>query len=131
MFLSLTKGGRIHDYKQLKEWGVLEKIPDKVCIWVDLGFQGIEKDYPTKKVSISVKRKKGKQLTPLEKDLNRITASLRVLIENTLAGVKRMRCLTDKYRNHREGFEDEICLICSALWNFHLKISHFLTFPFF
>ena len=54
------------------------------------------------------KRKpKGSELSPEEKENNRKISSARVINENAIAGVKRLRVVSDVYRNIKEGFEDK------------------------
>ena len=37
--------GKIHDKAQLDKENLVDKIPDKVLIQGDLGFQGLQKEY--------------------------------------------------------------------------------------
>jgi len=69
------------------------------------------------------KRKpKGRELTEEEKEQNRMISSERVINENAIAGVKRLRIVSDVYRNIKENFEDKVMLIACGLWNFHLEM---------
>lgn len=97
-----------------------ENIPEGVTTWVDLGFQGIEGDYPSLKVSIPRKKPRGKELREEDKKLNTWTASLRVLVEHAIGGVKRLGSLSQVYRNYTPKFEDKLMNVGCGLWNFHL-----------
>jgi hypothetical protein len=48
LVLSKTKPSRYHDYALFKELN--PQIPPHIVNWVDLGFQGIKKDFPSLEV---------------------------------------------------------------------------------
>lgn len=121
LILSPTVGGSNHDYREFKESNLGNNLPPKVEAIVDLGFQGIEKDYPDLKVSIPDKKPKGKELATLQKLVNKTIASVRVVAEHAIGGVKRFGAVTQVYRNRRTDMDDTFMLLCCGLWNFHLK----------
>jgi hypothetical protein len=41
-------------------------------------------------------------------------------VENALAGVKRLRIVSDIFRNRVKNFDDLAMLMASGLWNYHL-----------
>jgi len=57
-------------------------------VWLDLAFIGFDKDYPEACVMMPKKKPRGKELTDEEKAQNK-----------TIAGIKRLRITTDKFRN--------------------------------
>jgi hypothetical protein len=122
-FLSPTKNGRIHDMKQLEKTGILSHIPPGITVWVDSGYQGIKKLLKTG-VNVMIPKKKSKNypLTAAEKEENRVIAGIRVVIENTIGGIKRYGSLTQVYRN-RKGQDDKFIYLASGLWNFHLDTT--------
>ena len=122
MVLSNTVGGSNHDYKLLKQSGFADNLPPKVEAIVDLGFQGIEKDYPSLKVSIPDKKPKGGELTIVQSPINRRVSSIRVVVEHSISGVKRLRAVSDIYRNRKPGTDDRLILVSCGIWNFHLKM---------
>ena len=60
---------------------------------VDLGFVGFEKDYPCKKLYIPNKKPKGQELTSEQKAENKLLAGERIVVEHSIAGLKRYRIL--------------------------------------
>ena len=52
LILPPTKPGRRNDYFRFKQSGIGDILPPDVAAWVDLGFVGIEKDYPNLEVVI-------------------------------------------------------------------------------
>jgi len=120
-YLSPVYVGTSHDFSILKtefpphlEWF------KKFDIKVDLGYLGIAKEYACKTLSIPHKKTKNKALTEGQKDENKRMASERVCVENSFAGLKRFRILSDRLRLHRLDFYDVIFGICAGLWNFYL-----------
>ena len=63
------------------------------------------------------KRKKGQSLTPEEKEENKIISSLRVVNEQAIGGIKRMRSTADIYRNRRAYTDDKFISIAAGIWN--------------
>lgn len=54
-------GGRVHDYPLLKRSRVMERLPKEVIKRVDLGYQGIETDYPDHAVVIPNKKPRNQE----------------------------------------------------------------------
>lgn len=120
LYLSPTKPGKMHDKKITDKASFIRCIPEDVAIWSDTGFQGIQKQH--KNVLMPKKKPKGRCLTVDEKQENKIISSIRIVVENAVAGIKRYNCLTNTFRN-KNGSDDMMMNICSGLWNFHLEMS--------
>jgi len=88
---------------------------------VDLGFVGFEKDYPCKNLYIPNKKPKGKELTPEQKAENKLLAGERIVVEHSIAGLKRYRILSDRLRMHDLDLYNQVLGICAGLWNFRLS----------
>lgn len=121
LILTKTISGRNHDYTIFKKGDI--KIPASVQAFFDLGFYGIENDYPDVEAILPIKKPKGKDLTPCDRLYNRIVSKKRVKIEHTIAGIKRFKCTSDKFRNRSNKTADDFILLSAGLWNFHLKKS--------
>ena len=63
------------------------------------------------------KRKKGKSLTPEEKEENKVISAIRVVNEQAIGGIKRMRSTADIYRNRRANTDDKFMVISAGIWN--------------
>ena len=87
---------------------------------VDLGFQGITEDYKFGKLSIPIKKKPKKELLEVEKTINKSRSSIRVLVENSIAGFKRYRFLSDRLRCRSMALYNKAAGICAGIWNFCL-----------
>ncbi len=56
--------------------------------------------------------------------LNHILAGTRILVENTIAGVKRCRIVKEVFRNTKEGFSDLVMEVACALHNLRVDCRH-------
>lgn len=118
--LSPTVEGKTHDFAMLKDTEWIARIPPGIRAYLDLGFQGVQKLYPDLAVVMPKKKPKGKELTAEEKKQNKDISRIRIVVENTMAGIKRLRIVSDVFRNRKEGFDDQVMLISCGLWNYHL-----------
>ena len=121
VLLGETQGGRVHDYPLLQGSGWLPRLPEGLRLWVDRGFQGIEQAAPQLEVFQPSKKPRGRRLPRWARGLNRLVAKVRVRAEHAIAGIKRLRCLTDVYRNRRKAMEDHLMVVGCGLWNLHLQ----------
>jgi len=60
------------------------------------------------------KKPKNGKLTDVEKAENSVSSALRMPIENAFAGLKRMKCVYDVYRN-RNGQDDYFIFLTAGL----------------
>jgi len=118
-----TKPGRRSDYFRFKQSGIGDVLPPDVAAWVDLGFVGIEKDYPHLAVVIAHKKPKNGQLTPEQRQENTIISQLRIKIEHTISRLNRFRAVADIYRNHNGHWADTFILMAAGLSNYHLRFA--------
>jgi hypothetical protein len=123
LLLSETEAGKHHDYRIAKDENVLSNLSEDIGVWVDLGFHGIKKDYPQLNVVIPHKKPRGGELSVEQKAENRIIAGIRVIVEHTIAGIKRLKAVTDPYRNHKFLVADKFILLACGIWNYHLKMA--------
>jgi len=121
ILLSIARGGKVHDKKQLDEEEWIENIPDEVAIEGDLGFQGLQNEFVN--VHLPHKKPKGKELTESQKAENREFSRQRVICEHAHAGIKRCRSVTDVYRNRVTDFDDRLMLNATGLWNYYLEAA--------
>lgn len=122
-FSSETMEGKEHDFTLLKEQAPPEFIPKKIKKHLDLGFKGFDKQYPGHSISMPQRKPRTKELTEPQKEKNKEKPSIRVLVEHAIGGVKRLRIVTDVFRNKVKGFDDQVMLISCGLWNYHLASS--------
>jgi hypothetical protein len=114
------KKGRQHDYTVYKKEH--PATPSQVENVLDLGYLGCEKDFPTVKYSLPVKKKRNIELTEEEKEHNKNHSSLRVIIEHTICRIKKFCIMGTKYRNRLKRY-DHISDIVSGLVNYRIMNS--------
>lgn len=109
LYTSDSSPGRYHDYKYFKQTKVpkwLEENPN-IRGYGDLGYQGVNKDYPKADFVIPIKRSRGKkELTRGEKIFNTKHSKKRIVIEHTFANLKKYRILAETYRNSKEHYSE-------------------------
>ena len=119
-FLGKTVSGKTHDFTMLKKQASPDNMPPGIKKHLDLGFKGFQKQFPGHIVSMPKRKPRTKDLTEFAKEQNKKKSGVRVLVENALAGVKRLRIVSDVFRNKKKNFDDQVMLISCGLWNYHL-----------
>lgn len=122
-FLGKTTAGKTHDFTMLKKQASLNNMPLRIKKHVDLGFKGIEKQFPGHIISMPKRKPRIRELTQFAKEQNKKKSGVRVLVENALAGVKRLKIVSDVFRNKKKDFNDQAMLIACGLWNYHLTMK--------
>ena len=120
-YISPCQIGKRHDYRFLKEeFPPTQDWFKHFNIQVDLSYLGIAKDYICPNIIIPPKRKKKMALTAQQKRENHFISSKRVVVEHTIAGLKRYRILSERLRMHLLDLYNDILGVCAGLWNFYL-----------
>ena len=114
------KKGRQHDYTVYKD--EQPQTPSQVENVLDLGYLGCEKDFPTVKYSLPVKKKRNIDLTEEEKEYNKNHSRQRSIIEHTICRIKKFCIIGTKYRNRLKRY-DHISDIVSGLVNYRIMNS--------
>lgn len=127
MFIGLTFTGHNHDYKMLKsEFSTKNAWFKHLTVFVDLGYQGICKDYEGENILIPHKKpRKSKNnpnpsLTKEQKQYNKELSKTRIFVENAIGGLKRFNILVQTFRNKKSNFIDDVIVLCAGLWNLNL-----------
>jgi len=114
IYLGETFEGSVHD-KKMYDLSEL-KFPDQWhCLWVDLGFLGIEAEGV--EIFMPEKKPKGEELSNFQKELNTLIASIRVKVEHAIAGVKRLKIVRNQIRLHGWEKRDRMMNIACGLHN--------------
>jgi len=109
----------MHDKTMLLEETKNKRLPRKIKKLFDLGFFGIQAVCPNS--VMPNKKQKGKKLSKKQKTMNRRISRIRVKIENSFAGVKRLRIVYQISRIRKEDFADLVFDVCCGLWNYYLE----------
>ncbi len=111
------KKGRRHDYDIYKK--IHPITPKNVVNVFDLGYLGIEKDFPQLISSIPNRKERNLQSSVEQKELNRGHAKKRIVIEHTICRLKKYRILAEVFRN-RLNKHNRISDIVSGLVNYRI-----------
>jgi DDE superfamily endonuclease len=118
--------GRRNDYAIFKRNH--PELPEGVRPGVDLGYNGIQNDFPEMKPMIPFKKRspgrghrgvKAKPLTPHQKRFNRELSKARVVVEHTISRVKKFRIMGEEFRNRLRHY-DVMTEIVSGLVNLRI-----------
>lgn len=121
LVLSSAREGKLHDKKFHDEEDISGGIPEEIPILLDLGFQGVQKQYVN--IHLPHKKPKGGELSQKQKQENKQLSQERVRCENAFAGVKRYNAIAQVYRNRVPNFDDKLMLTACGLWNFYLMAA--------
>ena len=114
--------GRRHDYDIFKQNH--PDLPDGVKPHVDLGYDGIKKDFPKLNAVIPFKRrggrnKKGRKLSPKKRLFNKELSKARVVVEHTISRLKKFNIFGNEFRNRLRHY-DVMTDIISGLVNLRI-----------
>ncbi len=110
--------GRRHDYDIFKTNH--PRPPPEVSLNLDLGYDGVQNDYPELNPTTPFKRRRGKgELTTEQKSFNRKLAGERVVVEHTICRTKKFRIMGEKFRNRLRWY-DRATDIVSGLVNLRI-----------
>ena len=109
--------GKNHDYNIYKKNHL--DVPEDVESLFDLGFLGVQKDFPEQKSSLPIKKEKDCELSSQEKDYNRNHSKRRIVIEHAICRLKKYRIMNDIFRNRLTKY-DIVSDIVSGLVNYRI-----------
>ncbi len=118
--------GRTHDYALFKRSH--PHLPDNVSVGLDLGYDGVKKDYPELKCEVPFKRRspgrgkrgvKAKKLLPEQKSFNKKLSKERVIVEHTFSRVKKFRIWAEEFRNRLKHYDIMTDIVCGII-NFRI-----------
>jgi len=116
LFLSSTYEGTAHD-KVL--WDEMEIEQTDHNMLLDLGFKGVEHDFPN--AILPFKKPRKKELTDLQKSINKQISSIRVRVEHAFAGIKRLKIIRNKIRLKGYDIRDQMMRIATAIHNLRMR----------
>ena len=113
------RGGR-HDYDIYKKNHPL--VPKEIVNVFDLGYLGIENDFPDQLSSIPNRKKRNLQLSDDHKEYNKSHSKRRIIIEHTICRLKKYRILAEVFRNRLRKYNkvSDCIRIVSGLVNYRI-----------
>jgi len=116
-----ARGSR-HDYALFK-WRH-PRLPGEVCLGMDLGYDGVQNDYPGLNALVPFKRRgpgrgkrgvKAKELTCEQKAFNQRLSGERVVVEHTISRVKKFRIMALEFRNRLRHYDVMTDIVCGLV----------------
>lgn len=118
--ISRASPGRKHDYKLFKESKLSKIIPHNTKVYLDSGYQGVQKDYPFLNSHIPHKRTRShRKLTHSEKIQNHKQRKIRVKVEHTISQLKKFRVLSQTYRHSLRNYSQTFRFVANIV-NFRM-----------
>lgn len=111
------KKGHRHDYDIYKKNHPLN--PRQVVNVFDLGYLGVEKDFPEQLSALPSKRKRNCERSVEEKEYNKRHSKKRIVIEHAICRLKKYRILADIFRNRLKKY-NKVSDIVSGLVNYRM-----------
>ncbi len=111
------KKGRKHDYDVYKKNHPLT--PKQVVNVLDLGYLGVQKDFPEQLSALPYKKKRNQDLSQEEKEYNRIHSKKRIVVEHTISRLKKYRIQSDVFRNKLRKY-NKVSDIVAGLVNYRI-----------
>jgi hypothetical protein len=106
-----------HDYKVYKDNH--PKLPEDLVSLFDLGFPGVEREYPEQRSLLPVKKEKDCELTVQQKMDYHKHSKRRIVIEHTICRIKKYRIMNDLFRNGLRRY-DKVSDIVSRMVNYRI-----------
>jgi hypothetical protein len=116
-----ARGSR-HDYGLFK-WRH-PRLPDNVCLGLDLGYDGVQNDYRGFNVLVPFKRRspgrgkrgvKAVELSCEEKEFNRWLSGERVVVEHAISRLKKFRIMAHEFRNRLKHYDTMTDIVCGLV----------------
>jgi DDE superfamily endonuclease len=113
------KKGKRHDYDVYKKNHPVT--PKQILNVVDLGYLGIEKDFPDQLSALPYKKNRNQEelLQEEEKDYNKDHSKKRIVIEHTICRLKKYRIMSDIFRNRLRKY-NQVSNIVAGLVNYRI-----------
>jgi len=111
------KKGRRHDYDIYKKNHPIT--PKRVLNVVDLGYLGVENDFPERLSSIPNRKKRNLDLSQEEMESNINHSKKRIKIEHAICRLKKYRIFADIFRNKLRKY-NQVSDIVSGLVNYRI-----------
>ena len=113
------KKGRKHDYDIYKKNH--HTTHKDVLNVFDLGYLGVEKDFPEQLSVLQNRKKRNLELSQVEKDYNMNHSKKRIVIEHTICRLKKYRIMSDIFRNRLRKY-NRISDIVTGLVNYRILV---------
>jgi hypothetical protein len=124
--VSDSVAGSMSDISLLRQTHTLDRLAENEAAMFDAGYQGVRKDAPDRCLYHPQRASRGHPLTDEQKAANRVLSHYRIVVEHTLAQVKRFQVLAQVYRHDRDWY-NVIFRIVAGLANRRIAVCPLVT----
>lgn len=114
--VSDSVAGSVPDINLLRQTGTLDRLNEGEAAMFDAGYQGVRKDAPDRSLYHPYRASRGHPLTDDQKAANHILSHYRIVVEHTLAQLKRFLILAHVFR-HARSLYNQIFRVVAGLAN--------------
>lgn len=122
--VSKTVSGHTHDYELFKK---TNQPPSLSILYLDKGYQGIQKDYPQLTTVLPIKGNRWHPLSIKDRRINIKRNRIRVKVEHSINRCKRFKLLSFTYRQHSIETYNARFKIIAGLVNLSLTTSSLIN----
>jgi len=115
--ISSSFPGSVHDYTIFRETNLPKKIPIGSKLYLDKGYDGAKKDFPSNNIVIPKKANRWHKLSKKDRLENREIGRKRIKVEHAILKCKRFRVLSQIYRHPLKTYGRKFKII-AGLVNF-------------
>ena len=115
------KKGRKHDYDIYKKNHPIT--PKDVVNVFDLGYLGVEKDFPEQLSALPYRKKRNQELSQEAIEYNKSHSRKRIVIEHTICRLKKYRIVAEVFRNKLKKY-NKVSDIVVDLINYRIMNSN-------
>lgn len=116
LYVSPLYEGKKHDRSLIADENL--RFPENVILIQDTGFQGFSHNGL---MFMSKKKTRKKELSELDKSLNQIISSIRILVEHVIGSIKVLRMVKEKIRLKSYQTRQIVFVVVAAIHNLRKK----------
>ena len=105
--------GRRNDYAILKIKH--PALPGELAVFYDLGYLGVEKDFPEQASVLPCKKEPGRELAAHQKERSKLQRSVRIEAERAVSRIKKLRISSDTFRNRLCRYDTISDIVCGIV----------------
>lgn len=108
-------GGQTHDLTLLRQTDLVGQLDENEAAMVDKAYDGLQNDYPDKRLYQPFKARRNHPLTEEQKAYNRFLARYRIVVEHSLACMNRFQVLRQVYRHPRREHTQVVRIVAGLV----------------
>src|SRR6185312_3562059 len=98
--------------------------PQKIVNVFDLGYLGVEKDFPEQKSKLPFRKKRNQELSQEAMEYNKSHSRKRIVIEHTICRMKKYRIVAEVFIRNKLKKYNKVSDIVAGLINYRIMNSN-------